>query len=63
MIIGNGADSGSGGGLRLQSVNGTVGSSPTNPTRWYFVAVTTNIINNNVAGWDGAGSRCRMRWW
>ncbi len=56
MIMGNGADSGSGGGLRLQSVNGTeVGFFPTNPTRWYSVAVTNNIISNNVAGWDGAG--------
>src|SRR6202030_2670816 len=42
--------------LRLQSVNGTeVGLFPLNPTRWYAVSVTNNIIANNVAGWDGAG--------
>ncbi len=56
LIMGNGADSGSGGGLRLQSVNGTeVGFFPNTPQRWNSVAVTNNIITNNVAGWDGAG--------
>jgi hypothetical protein len=56
LIMGNGADSGSGGGLRLQSVNGTeVGFFPLTPARWYSVSVTNNIITNNVAGWDGAG--------
>jgi hypothetical protein len=62
LIMGNAADSGSGGGLRLQGVNGTdVLTFPTNPTRlfggdnWYRVMVTNNIIANNVAGWDGAG--------
>ncbi len=56
LIKGNGADAGSGGGLRLQSVNGTeVGFFPLIPSRWYSVNVTNNIITNNVAGWDGAG--------
>jgi Bacterial Ig domain len=56
LIMGNGADAGSGGGLRLQSVNGTeVGLFPFTPSRWYSVNVTNNIITNNVAGWDGAG--------
>ena len=56
LIMGNAADSGSGGGLRLQSVNGTeVGFFPTSPNLWYSVSVTNNIIANNVAGWDGGG--------
>ena len=56
LIMGNGADSGSGGGLRLQAVNGTeVGFFPLVPTMWNTVTVTNNIITNNVAGWDGAG--------
>jgi hypothetical protein len=56
LIQGNGAESGSGGGLRLQHVNGTdVTTFPNAPANWYSVAVTNNIINNNVAGWDGAG--------
>jgi hypothetical protein len=56
LIMGNAADSGSGGGLRLQSVNGTeVSFFPSNPSRWNNVSVTNNIIANNVAGWDGAG--------
>jgi hypothetical protein len=68
LIMGNAAEAGSGGGLRLQSVNGTeVGFFPTypNPTPsasnqstspgWNTVTVTNNIIANNVSGWDGAG--------
>jgi len=56
LIMGNAAESGSGGGLRFQSVNGTeVTFFPTNPARWNSVNVTNNIIANNVAGWDGAG--------
>jgi len=56
LIMGNAADSGSGGGIRLQAVNGAdVSRFPSHPERWYSVNVTNNIINNNVAGWDGAG--------
>jgi hypothetical protein len=56
LIMGNGAESGSGGGLRLQDINGTeVTSFPSTPAQWYQVTVTNNIIANNVAGWDGAG--------
>ena len=59
LIMGNSAESGSGGGLRLQGVNGQeVAAFPTNNganNRWYQVSVTNNIIANNVAGWDGAG--------
>ncbi|HLJ94553.1 MAG TPA: hypothetical protein VKU02_15300, partial [Gemmataceae bacterium] len=56
LIQGNSADAGSGGGLRLQGVNGTdVARFPSNPALWYHVTVTNNIIVNNVAGWDGAG--------
>jgi hypothetical protein len=56
VIIGNTAESGKGGGLRLQLVNGTeVQRSPDNANAWYQVAVTNNIIANNVAGWAGGG--------
>jgi hypothetical protein len=70
LIVGNTAESGKGGGLRLQGVNGTdIQRSPTNaggtsvfngfqfgnPQRWYIANVTNNIIANNVAGWSGAG--------
>ena len=57
--------SGSGGGLRLQTINGTEvvnfpdGRTTTgragHPSRWNTVKVTNNIIANNVAGWDGGG--------
>ena len=56
LIMGNSAESGSGGGLRLQNVNGAdVVSFPTTPSQWWSVSVTNNIIANNVAGWDGGG--------
>ncbi|MBZ5657445.1 MAG: hypothetical protein LAO56_19430 [Acidobacteriia bacterium] len=56
LIMGNQAESGSGGGLRLQAINGVdVTTFPIDPTQWYQVTVTNNIIANNVAGWDGAG--------
>jgi hypothetical protein len=69
LIMGNSADSGSGGGIRFQGVNGTeVSRFPLCPNQtsgslacpggspgWYEVNVTNNIITNNVAGWDGAG--------
>ena len=69
LIMGNAAESGSGGGLRLQSVNGTEINSFTGSTNgngsvtidgkrvpnWNTVEVTNNIITNNIAGWDGGG--------
>jgi hypothetical protein len=56
LIVGNSAESGSGGGIRLQVINGTeVQTFPRDPTEWYVVNVTNNIITNNVAGYDGGG--------
>jgi hypothetical protein len=68
LIMGNQAESGSGGGLALQNVNGTdVVNFPNgantvrfpgfsvNMSPWYAPVVTNNIIVNNVAGWDGGG--------
>jgi hypothetical protein len=56
LLLGNSAESGTGGGLRLQVVNGQdVAALPRNSSRWNDVTVTNNIIANNVAGWDGGG--------
>ncbi len=56
LILGNSAEDGSGGGLRLRQTNGTeVAAFPQNPENWYGITVTNNIIVNNVAGWDGGG--------
>jgi hypothetical protein len=56
LIQGNSADNGSGGGIRLQQINGTEVSTFFNrPALWNNVSITNNIIVNNVAGWDGAG--------
>jgi hypothetical protein len=76
LIQANSADSGAGGGIRLNQVNGTdislfpsgcvregagalitcprSGGTPAS-TYWNSVSITNNIINNNIAGWDGAG--------
>ncbi len=56
LVMGNAAESGSGGGIAFQAVNGSdVVSFPTTPAQWNSVTVTNNIIVDNVAGWDGAG--------
>jgi hypothetical protein len=56
LILGNSAEDGSGGGLRLRQTNGSeVAAFLTRPQNWYGITVTNNIIANNVAGWDGAG--------
>jgi hypothetical protein len=63
VIMGNTAESGSGGGIRIQTVNGTdVVRHPNLPggllgiiQGWNDVTVTNNVIANNVAGWDGGG--------
>jgi hypothetical protein len=59
LILGNSAESGSGGGLRMQEVNGSdVVSFPrgdNDSANWNSVRVVNNLIVNNVAGWDGAG--------
>lgn len=68
LILGNSAESGTGGGLRLQMVNGQeVIAFPNGPDQrlagppaqrspgWNNVTVSNNIIANNVAGWDGGG--------
>jgi hypothetical protein len=56
LIQGNSADSGSGGGIRLNQVNGSeVATFPRQPNLWNDVSITNNIIVNNISGWDGAG--------
>jgi hypothetical protein len=56
LIMGNGAEAGTGGGISFQNVNGSdVVAFPNTPGDWWHVTVTNNIIADNVAGWDGAG--------
>jgi Bacterial cadherin-like domain len=56
LFQGNTAEEGSGGGLRLQFINGNdILNNPSNPAQWYRVSVTNNIFGNNVAGWQGGG--------
>ena len=56
LILGNSAQGGHGGGIRLQDVNGAdVVANPTTPGAWWAVALTNNMIVDNVAGWAGGG--------
>ncbi len=62
LIMGNSAESGSGGGVAFQNVNGAdVVAFPTGPNPgfnspgWHHVVFQNNIVADNVAGWDGAG--------
>src|SRR5437016_11070506 len=56
LIMGNAAESGTGGGIAFQAVNGSdMVAFPDDPGQWNSVTLTNNIIVDNVAGWDGAG--------
>jgi len=56
LIMGNTAESGTGGGVAFNAVNGSdMVAFPDDPGQWNSVTLTNNIIVNNVAGWDGAG--------
>jgi hypothetical protein len=56
LIMGNAAESGSGGGIALQNVNGSdVIAFPNAPGQWHHITLQNNIVVNNVAGWDGGG--------
>ena len=55
LIRGNLAETGHGGGIRLQQVNGGDIEYLNIAARWHKVTVTNNIIDNNVTGWAGGG--------
>jgi hypothetical protein len=56
LIRGNFAEAGSGGGVRLQQVNGAEAASYPGVTNlWFSVTATNNMIVNNVAGYAGGG--------
>jgi hypothetical protein len=56
LIMGNAAESGTGGGVAFQAVNGSdMVAFPRDAGQWNAVTFTNNIVVNNVAGWDGAG--------
>ena len=55
LFLGNHAQGGSGGGVRLQQVNGAdIGSSNNSKGLWQ-VSLSNNMIVNNVAGFAGGG--------
>ena len=56
LILGNDAQGGHGGGIRLQDVNGQdIASAPNFAGNWWKVTLQNNIVTNNVAGWSGGG--------
>jgi hypothetical protein len=56
LIQGNLAGVGSGAGIRASAVNGQdVLAAPGNPSAWYGLVITNNMIVNNVAGYLGGG--------
>jgi hypothetical protein len=56
LILGNDAQGGHGGGIRLQDVNGAdILRNPQRPGLWWKVTLQNNLIVNNVAGWSGGG--------
>lgn len=64
--MGNTAEAGNGGGIRLQLINGTdVQRNPNNNLLfdliqpWWSVTIMDNVIANNVAGWAGGGISIR----
>ncbi len=60
LIYGNSAESGTGGGIALEQINGSeVIAFPTAPANWYGITLINNIIANNVAGYDGGGVSMR----
>jgi hypothetical protein len=66
IIMGNTAEAGNGGGIRLQLINGTdVERNPNNNLLfdliqpWWSVTIMDNVIANNVAGWAGGGISIR----
>ena len=63
IVLGNTAEGGNGGGIRLQLINGTdVQRNPNNSpllAPWWRVDVTNNVVGDNVAGWAGGGISVR----
>ena len=64
IIMGNTAEAGNGGGIRVQQVNGTdVQRNPNNSPlllqQWWQITINNNVIVNNVAGWAGGGISLR----
>ena len=55
LIMGNFAQGGHGGGVRLFEVNGEDVRPSDNSSEWWKVTLSNNIITNNVAGWSGGG--------
>ncbi len=56
LILGNAAEAGDGGGIRLQEINGQdVDRRPGNRNRWHRVKIVNNMISNNVAALAGGG--------
>jgi hypothetical protein len=56
LFLGNAAEAGDGGGIRLQAINGQdVDQNPRNDSKWHAIEVVNNVIANNLSGLAGGG--------
>jgi hypothetical protein len=56
LILGNAAEAGDGGGIRLQQVNGQdVADANNRPSTWHRIDIVNNIVANNLAALAGGG--------
>jgi hypothetical protein len=56
LFLGNAAEAGDGGGIRLQEINGTdVEANNNNPNRWHSIEIVNNMVANNLAALAGGG--------
>ncbi|MEX1312395.1 MAG: choice-of-anchor Q domain-containing protein, partial [Candidatus Sulfomarinibacteraceae bacterium] len=56
LFLGNAAEAGDGGGIRLQAINGAdVDANSNNRSKWHSIEIVNNMIANNLAALAGGG--------
>ena len=56
LFLGNAAEAGDGGGIRLQAINGAdVDANSNNSSRWHSIEIVNNMIANNLSALAGGG--------
>jgi hypothetical protein len=56
LFLGNAAEAGDGGGIRLQNINGAdVDANSNNSSKWHSIEIVNNMIANNLSALAGGG--------
>jgi hypothetical protein len=56
LLLGNAAEAGDGGGIRIQEVNGAdVADNSNNRSKWHAIEVVNNMVVNNLSALAGGG--------